>query len=159
MEVLSESKSQLETQNATLVETANDLRRRIETDTAKFEKLQAALTATVKQLETDNKNLTDKLQLAALDGLRAEAVLKADQLISLARAEGIELKVIAGYRSLEQQEKLYKEKKTRVRVSTHTVVHGRFHRKQMGRLWLKIRERRQYPATNVTACTIIPGKP
>jgi LAS superfamily LD-carboxypeptidase LdcB len=106
-------------ENASLVETAENLSERIEKDTAKFKKVQADLKSTVDQLEVLNAELADKLQLSALDGLRIEAFLKASKLISEAKKEGIDLKVIAGYRSLEVQEKMFEEKKARRPISVH----------------------------------------
>lgn len=96
-------------------------------------KVQAPLVQQVGQLKADvvdqrnqTEAATSKLQKSVLDGLQPDAVILANRLISAARDRGIELRVISGYRSPEQQLELYAQGRTRpgpiithARVSVH----------------------------------------
>jgi len=65
--------------------------------------------------------VVDKLEEGAIAGLRPEAGSLARKLVENAREKGIEIRVIAGHRSLQEQEELFRRvpKVTNARVSVH----------------------------------------
>ena len=72
------------------------------------------------------QQVASRAQEAAMEGLRPQAVTMARALIDAARRRGIELRVISGYRSPQQQQDLYARGRTRpgpvitnARVSVH----------------------------------------
>jgi energy-coupling factor transporter ATP-binding protein EcfA2 len=76
--------------------------------------------------EQQNKAVGNKLQSSILEGLKPEAAALALKLISAATAKGIEVRLISGYRSTEDQRALYEQGRTRpgmivtkTRFSTH----------------------------------------
>ena len=60
-----------------------------------------------------------KLQQEVLAGLKPEAAGLALLLLEQAKAKGIELRIISGYRSPEQQAELFAKKLSATRISTH----------------------------------------
>jgi peptidoglycan L-alanyl-D-glutamate endopeptidase CwlK len=60
-----------------------------------------------------------QLQEALLTNLKPDAASLARQLIKAAQDNNIEARLLAGYRSLDEQEELFKRKLTGARVSTH----------------------------------------
>jgi uncharacterized protein YcbK (DUF882 family) len=62
---------------------------------------------------------TSRLQESALASLLPEAAEYALRLIEKAKLKGIDLHIIDGYRSFEQQEERFNQGRTRIRASTH----------------------------------------
>lgn len=88
--------------------------------------IQGPVLAQLAHAEASTQQIADKLNASVLDGLRPEAAALARLLIEKARVNDIDLRLVSGYRSKEQQEELYARGRTEpgvvvtnARVSVH----------------------------------------
>ena len=126
----------ISTQTAAAAGSLAQLQGKIETTTIALKTAEATLLGKEADLEraklevaverSSAQQLASKLQDSALEGLRPEAVNLATRLIAAARAQNIDLRIIVGYRSLQQQEELFARGRTapgprvtNARVSIH----------------------------------------
>jgi peptidoglycan L-alanyl-D-glutamate endopeptidase CwlK len=72
-----------------------------------------------KRAQGEAERATSKLQSESLKGLVPEAAALAEELLRKARGQGIQARVISGYRSREQQLALYERHVTMAKVGTH----------------------------------------
>jgi LAS superfamily LD-carboxypeptidase LdcB len=68
--------------------------------------------------------LNEQLQTEVVRGLKPEAAQLAQQLIDVASLRGIEVRIIAGYRSNEQQNELYAQGRTKPGPKVTNVIGG-----------------------------------
>ena len=72
-----------------------------ERDTVVFSQVHEGIRDSIPNLDANPAWFSPDVEVTALDGLKARTVAKAVQLIEAARADGIELKVVPGYRNGE----------------------------------------------------------
>ena len=65
------------------------------------------------------KSVRDKLQEGAIAGLEPEAASLAEKLVQASRERGIEIRVISGFRSLQEQGELLRRRATSAKSSVH----------------------------------------
>ncbi len=122
---LAESKLNLDRANRSLDVAAKDAREAASrrdkalADAKELELKVAALRKDLDSSQAQTSFVLSKLQQQTLEALNPRAAALATQLMMRAREKGIEARIISGYRSLEQQEELFKARRTNVRRSVH----------------------------------------
>jgi hypothetical protein len=92
----------------------------LSTLSAKVASLQTELQGRTAELKTQ-VNLNARLQQEVLKGLKTEAATLAQQLIDEAGKRGIDARIISGYRSPEDQEKLVERGFVKAKRSVHNI--------------------------------------
>lgn len=90
-------------------------------DAKVLEQRNLALRQDLERSQAQTTIARSELQKQALAGLRPAALVLAQKLIEQSKERGIDVRVVSGYRSAEQQEDLFKKGLTRVRRSPHNV--------------------------------------
>ena len=92
----------------------------IENDALIFNQVHESIRDSIHYLDVNTAWLASDIETIAFDGLNARTAVKAIQLIEAAKADGIELKVIAGCRSGEQRRNFPGQGKAVLPLSTHS---------------------------------------